>query len=174
MADLKRKRVAELRKMAEKQKVEGWKDMGKNDLVEALSSSSDEEPDESDESDNTDDEDEDEEGDENPKPPTRPVRQAIKDGFKDGKGYLSPKAARTRAKIIKQPKVNVYIPLEDGEKKGTTRSVIINGWRVNIIKGVYVEVPRQVADILIQSQQAELEALQSPLEITGEGKSELD
>lgn len=51
-----------------------------------------------------------------------------------------------------QPKVGVYIPLEQGEPKGTQLPVEINGHRMNVPKGVpNVQVPQGVAEIIWQS-----------------------
>ena len=36
--------------------------------------------------------------------------------------------------------------------RGITESVILNGYRLNIQKGVYVSVPQQVAEIIMESQ----------------------
>ena len=56
-----------------------------------------------------------------------------------------------RKKLAAQPVVRMYLPLEGQEKVGTTHPVIINGLRINVPKGVYVDVPQQVADILRES-----------------------
>jgi hypothetical protein len=59
-----------------------------------------------------------------------------------------------------QPKVRVLVPLEAGETivKNTDGSkafpflpVSINGYRLNVPKGVYVDVPQTVADIISES-----------------------
>lgn len=56
-----------------------------------------------------------------------------------------------RKKLASQPVVRMYLPLEGQEKVGTTHPVIINGLRINVPKGVYVDLPQQVADILRES-----------------------
>lgn len=57
-----------------------------------------------------------------------------------------------KAVLDAQPKVKIYVPLENGEPKGTILPVNINGYRVNVPKGVVnVEVPEAIADIVFQS-----------------------
>jgi len=75
------------------------------------------------------------------------------------------------AKLEKQPKVRVLLPLEDREKPGVVKvktdknglkvyeyvsgsvfPVILNGYRILIPKGAYLDVPQQVADVLNRSQ----------------------
>lgn len=60
--------------------------------------------------------------------------------------------------LAKQPKVRMYIPLEGAEKVGTVYPVVMNGYRLNVPKGVYVDVPQPVADILRTSLQQTEEA----------------
>lgn len=48
-----------------------------------------------------------------------------------------------------QPKTRFIVPLEGNEKRGTAiANVIMNGLRINIKKGVFVDIPRQVAEHL--------------------------
>lgn len=54
-------------------------------------------------------------------------------------------------KLSKQPKVRIIIPREKGESEGSYETVQINGYTLQIKKGVYVEVPQQVADIIMDS-----------------------
>src|SRR5690348_11952416 len=57
-----------------------------------------------------------------------------------------------KALLESQDKVRIYVPLENGEPKGTQLPVNINGYRVNVPKGVpNVEVPQSVAEIIWQS-----------------------
>lgn len=56
-----------------------------------------------------------------------------------------------KARLAKQPKVGVFVPLEPGEPKGTQMPVEINGYRMNVPKGVpNVQVPQAVAEIIWQ------------------------
>lgn len=54
-------------------------------------------------------------------------------------------------KLCGQPKVPLFIPLEPGEKVGAVQSPMINGLRVNILKGRYVQIPKQIAEIEMES-----------------------
>lgn len=57
-----------------------------------------------------------------------------------------------KAVLEAEPKVGVFIPLERGEPKGTQLPVEINGYRMNVPKGVpNVQVPKSVAEIIWQS-----------------------
>lgn len=57
-----------------------------------------------------------------------------------------------KAMLEAQPQVAIYVPLENGEPKGTQLPVNINGYRVNVPKGVVnVMVPQSVAEIIWQS-----------------------
>lgn len=74
------------------------------------------------------------------------------------------KPERMKEALDKQKKKEVFIPLEGKEPVGAVETVIINGYRFDIMKGVKVEVPEQVADILhdsmYQTQKAHQEAIQ--------------
>jgi hypothetical protein len=57
-----------------------------------------------------------------------------------------------KAVLAAQPQVAIYVPLENGEPKGTQLPVNINGYRMNIPKGVVnVMVPQSVAEIIWHS-----------------------
>jgi hypothetical protein len=73
-------------------------------------------------------------------------------GISENRVKAGSKAEIMREKLSAQPKVMVYIPLGIGEKPGVTIPVTLNGYRVNIMKGVYVEVPKQIADVIKDSQ----------------------
>jgi hypothetical protein len=61
-------------------------------------------------------------------------------------------AGDMKAMLAAQPKVAVFIPLENGEPKGTQFPVEINGHRMNVPKGVpNVQVPQAVAEIIWRS-----------------------
>jgi len=79
------------------------------------------------------------------------------------------KADRMRKHLEAQPKVRFMIPLEGEEKPGVVKKVMVNGreetvpvsgavhsftlngYKINIPKGVFVDVAEQVADYLSQS-----------------------
>lgn len=57
-----------------------------------------------------------------------------------------------KAELDKQEKVSVFVPLENGEPRGTQLPVEINGYKMFVPKGVPgVEVPKAVAEIIWQS-----------------------
>jgi len=58
------------------------------------------------------------------------------------------KAQKMKEFLWKQPLVTIMIPLEQGEKDGTTLPITLNGYRLNLRKNTYVEVPKPIADLL--------------------------
>lgn len=81
------------------------------------------------------------------------------------------KAEIMRRKLAEQEKVSIMIPLSPGEREGSTESVILNGYRLNIRKGSYVYVPKQVAEVIMESQQMTQEAIQNYFAMDANGKS---
>lgn len=67
-------------------------------------------------------------------------------------------AEATRAKLMAEPKVNFIVPLAAGEKEGAAEMVQINGFRMNIKKGVMVEIPMSIAKILANHYKIEMTA----------------
>lgn len=78
----------------------------------------------------------------------------VKEGFADGKNITEErvqpgsKAEKMRKILALQPRVTIMVPLDPGEPKGSTISVTINGYRTIIRKNTYVELPKQVADMI--------------------------
>jgi hypothetical protein len=60
-------------------------------------------------------------------------------------------AGDMKALLDAQPKVRVLVPLENGEKLGEFLPVNINGYRLNVPKGVLIDVPQTVAEIISES-----------------------
>ncbi len=61
-------------------------------------------------------------------------------------------ASDMKAELDKQEKVSLFVPLENGEPRGTQLPVEINGHKMFVPKGVPgVEVPKAVAEIIWQS-----------------------
>lgn len=75
----------------------------------------------------------------------------------DQKKYES-KAARMKALCDAEPKVRFMIPLGIGEKKGAIEEAQINGYKINILKGVMVNIPMRFAKLLEESYQMTNEA----------------
>lgn len=79
-------------------------------------------------------------------------------------------AHKTKAEIIKeklkaQPRVRIFVPLEGKEKLGQQLPITINGYAVKIPKGVYVEVPMQIGEIVTDSLNQTQQALDNPLRL---------
>ena len=194
--DINKLKTADLRKMAEKQEIEGWEDMEKENLLKALQPG--EEPETSEEEPEDISElsikelkkiakeqgvdikglrskkdiaeaiwkigkkgnkplaeggiDQDDKGPEEEASPET-------EGIEGGRAPMGSKAAIMKAKLAKQPKVTILIPLGKGEKLGTTTPVILDGYRLNIRHGAYVPVPEQVARIIMKSQKQTIAAL---------------
>jgi len=86
----------------------------------------------------------------------------IKDAPRGG-GGLTDEALLVKEKLSKEPKMPFWIPLDQGEKKGVAyRSVTLNGYRFEIKKGMLVQVPRSIYNILVDSYNAEAEAIDRP------------
>jgi hypothetical protein len=51
--------------------------------------------------------------------------------------------------LAKEAKIRILIPLNGSEKKGVTiETVTIDGFKIEVPKGVYVDVPQSVADLI--------------------------
>lgn len=61
------------------------------------------------------------------------------------------KAKAMKRHLDAQPKVQVLVPLSGTEKRGTVLPVTLNGYRFNVPKGVYVAVPQQVGEVIMES-----------------------
>jgi len=64
------------------------------------------------------------------------------------------KAAMTKAHLAKQPKVMIFIPFEAGENPEQASKIQmvvgINGYQLNITRGTPVEVPQQIAEMVME------------------------
>lgn len=101
-------------------------------------------------------------------PPISPVEQA------NVLQKHQSKAQRMKEHLAGQEKVTMFIPLEGKEKPGTTEPVTINGYRLNVPKGVYVKVPLQVADILKDYLKQTQEALNNPFNLDNASEQKKD
>jgi hypothetical protein len=78
-----------------------------------------------------------------------------------------------KRQLEKQPKVRMFVPLQGMEKAGTVHPVVMNGYRLNVPKGVYVDLPQQVADLLKNSfQQTEAAGAAFRLDLSNKEKQE--
>src|SRR3990167_1467162 len=158
------KKTAELRKIAEERGLKNFAALNRKQLLAALESEPEAEsgetpenessPEEKPEKAESKDEPESEEEVEAPAPTPAPVARVTNSGVKEAHFQPGSKAEKMKAALALQPKVSIMIPLASGEKsgRGITESVILNGYRLNIQKGVYVSVPQQVAEIIMESQ----------------------
>lgn len=68
-------------------------------------------------------------------------------------------AAKMKAHLDAQPKVSIMIPFEVGENAETGKKVPfhvnVNGYKMDIPRGVYVEVPKQIADMIKERLESE-------------------
>ena len=68
-------------------------------------------------------------------------------------------AAKMKAHLAKQKKVSVMIPLEQGVSPEVAEKVPfvvnLNGYRLSIKRGVFVEVPEQIADMIKERLESE-------------------
>ena len=142
-------KLADLRKLAKKGGVENWDTLDSRDeLIKAIKAL--EEPKEPEAS--TPEEVKPNAG----KAPVVPLEEEEEEeeeglpaGLTEKRVKMGGKAAKMKARLALQPKRSILIPREGKEKAGTTFPVCINDYRLNIMKGVYVEVPKQVADVIM-------------------------
>lgn len=86
---------------------------------------------------------------------------------------LTSKAKQMKAKLDKEDKVAVFVPLSNGEKPGVTQPITLNGYPMHIPKGVHLEVPKTVADVISTKQKREVELQKHPHKIGGDGEVKL-
>jgi len=74
------------------------------------------------------------------------------------------KAEQMKAILDSQPKVSILIPLERGERKGAKQSFCINGYRFEIPKGQMTVVAEQVAQMVSERFNVELDVRSQSIE----------
>lgn len=82
-----------------------------------------------------------------------PIPDVVVDNRRLDEKVYSGKAKIMKEKLDAQPKVKFLIPLGVNEKRGAIETWQCNGYRLNILKGVLVDVPQQVAESLAESYQ---------------------
>lgn len=82
----------------------------------------------------------------------------VRDSIVGGLG-LSPEQAIVKEKLRTAPRIAFFIPLDPGEKPGAYRSVTINTYRCEVVKGKMVTLPLPIAQILMQAYDIESETL---------------
>lgn len=63
----------------------------------------------------------------------------------------------------KAPKVKIMIPFEIGERVGSVAELQINGYKLSVMKGVYVDIPEPFAEMVQESWQQTTQAGQEKL-----------
>ena len=81
------------------------------------------------------------------------------------------KAAIMKEKLLQQDRVRIIIPRSANEDPKIKLSVNLNGYRLDLPKQVYLELPQQIAEVIMDSQHQTEEALQLH-RISGDKKKE--
>lgn len=160
-----------LRKIAEEKELKDYEDLERNDLIKILKcsdkelekkSGEEEEDKKSEEKEEKEEEEEDKKEEEEDEGIKEKSKSPIITGVSIEKYPKESKAEAMKNNLDKQSKISILIPLE-GDKVGSTFPVTLNGLRLNILKGTYVAVPKQVAEIIMESQNQTREALEGPM-----------
>ncbi len=72
---------------------------------------------------------------------------------------LTDEQLATKQKLANEPKMQIFVPLDPGEKRGAYRSVTINGYRFEIKKGTQVLVPESVGRLIMSAYEIEAAVL---------------
>lgn len=83
-----------------------------------------------------------------------PLGNGMRDAMSGGLS-LTEEQLVTKEKLAREPKMQIFVPLEPGEKRGAYRSVTINGYRFEIKKGMQVLVPESVGKLLMDAYEIE-------------------
>lgn len=67
-------------------------------------------------------------------------------------------ARRSKHELVTGPQTMFMIPLGPGEKVGSTETVSLNGYRLNVRKGAMVKIPVPMAQIIAEKYQIEMTA----------------
>ena len=80
------------------------------------------------------------------------------------------KAERMKKALLKQPRVRIIVPRPQGEKN-IEHSVTLNGYRLDFPKNQYLDLPQQIADVIMNAQQ-QTEAAIARGQIAGDARKE--
>ena len=69
------------------------------------------------------------------------------------------KAFEMKKRLLKQERVRILIPRPSGEDKSVLSSVTLNGYRLDLPKNTYIDLPIQIADVIVKSQKQTQEAI---------------
>jgi hypothetical protein len=87
---------------------------------------------------------------------TQPASVTPPNSDRNADAQLAKGAADMKAILAKQRTVRVLIPLAPAESKNATELVCIQGYCQYVKKGIFVEVPEQVAEIIAQHLEIDL------------------
>lgn len=79
------------------------------------------------------------------------------------------KADKMKQSLLAQPRVRILVPRAPGEHHSVLMSVNLNGYRLDFPKNSYVDMPEQIAQIIMESQKHTDNALQA-FKIDGDQK----
>ncbi len=77
-------------------------------------------------------------------------KQTVK-GSLESDPPVGSKAEKMKKKLLASPRVRMLIPKNSGESETIPQSVTLNGYRLDLPKNTYIEVPEPVADVLMES-----------------------
>lgn len=69
------------------------------------------------------------------------------------------KAEIMKKALLKQSKVSILIPVDSGADASVPLSVTLNGYRLDLPRNTYIEVPKHIAEVVMQSQKQTVQAL---------------
>ena len=101
---------------------------------------------------------------ENKNKPIKKAKEPIVPSVVDIQQRVKTKAEQMKVHLESQPKVSILIPLEKREKKGAVQPFTINGYRFTVPKGTMTQVPEQVAQMISERFNVELEARSQSIE----------
>lgn len=97
-----------------------------------------------------------------PRSPTvsKDTTPAIADLIERNQLGLTEKAKKMKAHLASQETVSTMIPLGPGENLNSVMDFSLNGFSFSVPKGRYIHVPRQIADMIMDSLGADQRTLQ--------------
>lgn len=82
------------------------------------------------------------------------------------------RAERMKAGLLKQIKISTIIYPEPGSNVGIPFTVNLNGYRLDLPRNTYIEIPEQIANVVRKSQQQKIDAVEKePTRIDPENES---
>ena len=72
-------------------------------------------------------------------------------GSKDSDPQPGSKADTMKKHLLSSPRVRMFIPRPEGEAKSILQSVTLNGYRLDLPKNTYIELPEPIYNVLKES-----------------------